>query len=63
MGSLEFKKWLVEVGDAVWTTPEKQKPAMYATALGSYTSTLKKRGEENVPAAMKKKSKKKAKKS
>ena len=62
MRSLEFKRWLVEVGDAVWTTPEKQKPAMFATALGNYTAG-KKPGEENVPHAMKKRSKKKAKKS
>lgn len=57
---LGFKKWLTEVGDAVWTTPEKQKPAMYATAMGNYTAG-KKTGEEDVPAAMKKKMKKKQK--
>ena len=55
---LDFKKWLAEVGDAVWTTPEKQKPAMFATAMGTYSSSVKKKGEKNVPAAMKKKSKK-----
>ena len=50
---ISFKSWLLEVGDTPWDAAPKQKIPI--TALPTYR--LKRKGEENIPPAMKKKMK------